>query len=352
MSNIGNKIRMGFFATPERQTTYLKELIDFTANCSVLDPTCGEGEVLHQLCADREAEITTYGVELDNQRAMKAKELLTHAMQAPIESMVISNNSFGMTYVNPPYDFSIKGSDHESAERKEYRELRRATKYLKNNGIMIYVIPAYRFADEKIASFLSWNFADVGVLRFTDEDYEDFKQVVFIGKKSNAEYQNEALQKFLLNLDDETFVKSKVNTLKQLNGHKKWKVPGGATKVKTFYTRLENKEYFVSSIRNSKGFQTLINRAKPRELVIGGQPIINLSQGDIALLLASGAINGVIGKGDDLHVVQGVEIVSDVKTVDKMEHDNGSTTTKTTTRTKREASVKVITPQGVIKKYV
>ncbi|MFD1736193.1 DUF6094 domain-containing protein [Bacillus salitolerans] len=355
MSQIGNKLRMGFFATPEAQGEYIKQLLDFQGDCSVFDPTCGEGAILHQLTKGQREDITisTYGVEIDKGRALKAKEFLTHALHAPIESMVISNDVFSMVWLNPPYDFAMKNED-ERADRKEYIELVRNTRYLAPNGVMVYVIPSYRFSDEKIARFLATHFDNVGILRFSDEDYDDFKQCYFIGTKKGGKFKeyNPKIFEFLTQMESEEFVKKNVTPINHLVGRHKWKVPTGRTEVKTFYTKLEGKDSYYTGIQNSKGFQAFMERSKPRTLELGGDPIINLANGQIALLLASGAINGLMGKGDNYHAVQGLEMVSKVTEEEKHINDDGSTTIKEVTRTKREISIKFITPQGLVRKLV
>lgn len=156
MSNIGNKIRAGFFATPERQGEYLRTLLTYESDTAVFDPTCGEGNILKQLTeprGERLYTIHTYGVELDKRRALQATELLDTVVESPIESMVIAHDVFGMVFLNPPYDNTILGMGDEKTDRKEYTELVRNTRYLKPGGIMIYIIPSYRFADSKIARF-------------------------------------------------------------------------------------------------------------------------------------------------------------------------------------------------------
>lgn len=352
MSAIGNKIRAGFFATPERQGEYIRSLISFRTSTAVLDPTCGEGKILKQLTEDRENRlfsVETYGVELDKKRSILAKNELDHVVESPIESMVISNDAFGMVYLNPPYDNTLLGIGDEKTERKEYLELVRNTRYLIPGGVMVYVIPSYRYTDSKIARFLATNYEDIAIARFTDEDYEDYKQCVFLGKKKSAVRKefNPKLYEFLSQMDQEDFVLSNVTPLNVFIGRKTWSVPGTNTVVPTFYSRIENKKEFVELIRSNKGFHAFIERTKPKKLVVGGDPIINVAQGQMALLLASGAVNGVIGEGTNLHAVQGMEIVSHVVTEEKTE--NSLITKK---RTKRDVSVKIITPEGIVKKLV
>ncbi|MFT9496769.1 MULTISPECIES: DUF6094 domain-containing protein [Bacillota] len=358
MSHVGNKIRAGFFATPERQGEYLTKLLNVEGSGVWLDPTCGEGEILHQLASPfkgADCTISTYGVELDKSRATKAHSLLDHCINAPIESMVIQNDAASLLYLNPPYDFTMKGIDDESADRKEWTELFRNTRYLKEKGLMIYIIPSYRFADKRIARFLATHFYNVGMMRFSDEDYDDFRQCIFIGNKKSGKHKefNQKLYDFLLRMESDDFVLEKVTPInKFVTAAKTWSVPAGVEELKTFYTKLANKADYVDGIRNSKGFQAFMNRSKARQLEIGGDPILPLNVGQLALLLASGAVNGEIGEGDNYHLVQGLELVKKIPTEEKKTHDNGSVTTITKIRTKREVSVKVICPDGLIRKLV
>jgi hypothetical protein len=355
MSHIGNKLRAGFFATPERQGEYLKQLIEVKGDCSFFDPTCGEGAILAQLASGYEdVKISTYGVEIDKARAEKASKVLDHCINAPIESMVISNDIFSLLYLNPPYDFTIKGMDDVHAERKEWTELFRNTRYLKEKGLLIYCIPSYRFADKKIARFLATHFEKVGIVRFSDEDYDDFKQCIFIGNKKSGKIKdfNQKLFDFLVQMDSEEFVKKYVTPINVMVGKMKWTVPIGATEVKTFYSKLESKSNFYEGIMKSKGFLAFKERSKPRQLVIGGDSILPINQGQYALLLASGAINGQIGDGENYHLVQGLEIVSKIKETEEKKNENGTKTTIERVRTKRDVSVKIITPGGIVRKLM
>ncbi|WP_240468620.1 DUF6094 domain-containing protein [Gracilibacillus sp. YIM 98692] len=357
MSHIGNKLKAGFFKTPEKQGEYLKQLIDVNGDCSFFDPTCGEGAILHQLASyyrNEETSITTYGVELDKGRAEKADSVLDHVVNGPIESMVVSHNVFSFLFLNPPYDHTQKGLEDDISDRKEWLELTRNFKYLKENGVMVYIIPSYRFADKKIRRYLSTNFYDAGILRFSSEDYEDFKQCIFIGRKKSGTVKkvNKKLHQFLENMEEEAFIDKYVSPIEQIIGHKVWHVPSGATEVKTFYSKLEEKSNFYKGIRESKGFAAFKERSKPKQLSIGGNPALPINQGQMALLLASGAINGEMGQGDHYHLVQGLELVDKVVEIDKNVQENGNVTEVTKERTQRSVSVKIITPEGVVRKLV
>lgn len=358
MSNIGNKLLAGFYAFPTRQGELVAQLLkQEEGKAAWLDPTCGEGEILKQLSSHLHSdsvEIETYGVEIDKGRAMKAEENLQHVMNCPIESMVIQNDAFGMVFLNPPYDHTVKGMDDEKSERKEFIELQRGTRYLSDNGVLCYVIPSYRFADKQIARFLATHYERSAIMRFTDEDYPDFRQCVFIGHKKSSVVKstNEKMMNFLLNMDTEEFILDNVTPISEFIDVAEWVVPAAKKVIKTFYSRLENKSDYYEGIRKSAGFEGFKNRTKPKELVIGGNPILPINQGQNALLLASGACNGLLGEGKTLHLVQGMEIVGSRTEVEENVTPSGYISTKTIETTTRTVSVKVLTPKGVIKKLM
>lgn len=359
MSNIGNKLLSGFFAFPERQGEYLSQLLKVQkGKSSWLDPTCGEGKILAQLSSpfkeDEEVEIETYGVEIDKGRAEVAEELLDTVFNCPIESMVIQNNAFSFIFLNPPYDQTVKGLGDDKSERKEFIELQRATRYLQPGGLLAYVIPSYRFADKQIARFLSTHFEQSAMMRFTDEDYPDFKQCIFIGHKKSSivKTTNENMMNFLLNMGEESFVLDNVTSISEFVGATEWTIPTMRIPIKTFYSRIEDKKNYYEGILNSTGFEAFKNRTKPKELEIGGQPILPLNAGQMALLLASGAVNGMIGTGENLHLVQGMEIVGTKTETEEIVSPKGHVSIKTTETTTRTVSVKVLTPRGVIKKLM
>lgn len=362
MAHIGSKIRAGFFATPERQGIYLAELLKVEGSGLWFDPTCGEGKILRQLkesvqASDSDIHIDTYGVELDQGRAAIAEQELTKVVQAPIEAMVISNNTFSFLFLNPPYDNTMKLDGNTKVERKEFIELRRNTRYLKEGGIMAFIIPSYQFANEKIARYLATHYEECGIVSFSKEDYSDFRQCVFIGRKKSGKLKRfgekeKPVYNFLLQMDSEQFVKQKVTPINRMIGHKTWTIPGGKTEINTFYSKLRNKSEFIDGIISSKGFEVFKNRAATPTLSIGGDPILPPNQGQLALLLASGVINGELGSGESYHLVQGQESVETEIDTEVEEFESGSSKTITTETTKRSISIKAILPDGTIKKFV
>lgn len=176
----------GFYPTPPLVTNIINSHLYFGRAYSgagivrMLDPCCGEGialaEIKHNL-AQRSPSIKfiTYGIELQQERARTATEHLDHVLGADLFSTAIGNNNFGLLLLNPPYDH-----DHEH-KRLEHRFLTYSTRYLVENGILIYIIPRHRLAVS--AEYLAANYTGVRCYAFPEKERQAFNQVVLFGKK-------------------------------------------------------------------------------------------------------------------------------------------------------------------------
>lgn len=346
MSNIGNKLMAGFFATPVEVGALLKEVFNFSAPAAVIDPTCGKGDILDQLCGDKK-HIRTYGVEVEKSRALIAEKKLDVLVNAPIESMRISRNSFSFVYLNPPYDNEIR-QHWEDTKRKEDIELERSLKYLMPGGVLCFVVSPRSIVSN--AKTLATEFSEIQIARFDDGFFEDYHQCIFIGRKKigiKSSFSEEAFNIFN-NFSDDEFILKNVRPLSELVGKKVYDIRASEPNVKTFVSRIESKTKHISLIKNNASFQIIHDKLAPRIVVLDSQPIINVSQGQMGLLLASGAVNGLLAEninGDNQHLVQGLEIVG--KSITREVLEDGEI--KTIERTKREVSVKIITPHEIKK---
>src|SRR5581483_4158702 len=99
---------------------------------NVLDPCCGEGLALEGIV--RGTKMTSYGIELDGERARAAEKRLAHVVHAGYEEVEISPGSMGLLFLNPPYDSG-------EGERKELTFLRNLIDTLMPGGVLVYIIP-------------------------------------------------------------------------------------------------------------------------------------------------------------------------------------------------------------------
>jgi len=138
----------------------------------------------------------TYGIELDIERGSRAKEILTKCLVTDYQNTHISNKSFSLLWLNPPYDWATRENELERSERYERTFLRDCIKYLCAGGIMVYLIPQKRL-DGHIARMLSYRFEQISVFRFPEDDYQAFKQLVIIGALKKKSDKDNSLADYL-----------------------------------------------------------------------------------------------------------------------------------------------------------
>ena len=175
----------GFYPTPERVIDLLAELIHTPSGhynrgretLRILDPCCGAGEALAQLAermvAPNAIPIETYGVELHRDRAEEAERRLSRALASDLFATSIANGAFGLLLLNPPYDF-----DSED-KRTEHAFLTHCTRYLAENGLLVFIVPRQRLAVS--ARYLSTHYGRMRCWAFPDPEREVFDQVALFG---------------------------------------------------------------------------------------------------------------------------------------------------------------------------
>ncbi len=185
---LAGQAKGGFYPTPPRVVDLIAGLIHAPVTYGsrrrggetlrILDPCCGAGEAVAQL-AERLTQphtmpIETYGVELHRVRAAEAGDVLHRVLAADLFQTSIANRAFGLLYVNPPYDY-----DNEE-KRSEHAFLMHASRYLADNGVLVFVVPRQRL--EVSARYLSSHYRQLRCWAFPDPEREAFDQVVLIGR--------------------------------------------------------------------------------------------------------------------------------------------------------------------------
>ena len=177
----------GFYPTPPRVADMIAELVcpsgaRYRSRDAVraLDPCCGAGEALAQL-AERLRErwgvpMETYGVELHRERAQEASERLDHVLAADLFQTSIANGAFGLLFLNPPYDF-----DSDGQKRVEHAFLTHCTRYLEEEGLLVFIVPRRRLAVS--ARYLASYYRDLRCWAFPRPEAEAFDQVVVLGAR-------------------------------------------------------------------------------------------------------------------------------------------------------------------------
>lgn len=361
---LGNDLAAGFYPTPLTEGKHLVQLLQMESEraYACFDPCCGEGTILRSFADEMKQEgvqFHTYGVELDENRSGKAKEQLDVVVRSSFENMMISHDYFPLIFLNPPYNTGLR-TENKKSEKMEFNFLKRAHLYLQDGGIMVYVIPYDRFARDDISYFLAKNYEEIGLMRFGDEneEFEQFKQCVFIGRKraatKNDTYFNDRFANFCENMSDLAFVRKHVSTLAQMVSHKDWTIPELRHQNKLIFTSRVDYKSAYEGVGKSEGISTFkkrLNRGNgyslQEEKTDAERAKMPIASGQLGLLLITGVADGLLGEGDTLHAVRGSENVYYEHSFEQLEK-----TTKEVVLQKRRAKFIIATPKGEVKELV
>lgn len=351
MPRIGNDLKQGYYATPLSVVESISKMIDVQKNnrVTLLDPCVGEGFALERLISGLNSkEINSYGVELEPNRAEEAKMRIDHIVHAPFEEAVISNSAFSIVFNNPPYnDTWVKGMKLQMLFLKDTFRMLRA------GGLMIWVARYGDFCKDENIEYLAKHYENYTFFKFDDEDFEQFKQCVFIGQKHSVTNREElirnryVLEKMINSWFDNPDSNQNVASIAAEN-ELKYTVPDGKINKRiTFDYRIGMPGEITENLEETSAAADLLN-CFDRSVIQAdqtdpkNQPKFMVKPGYVGLLMAAGAVSGEFGTGKDYHTVIGSENVSDTV---KKEHTSSGVVTTTTT--KREAIFTIATPAGM-----
>jgi Uncharacterised methyltransferase family (DUF6094) len=104
---------------------------------SAIDPCIGDGVAFSEITEGTSAR--RYGVELDAYRAEQAATAVDELIHGDCLEVHCPVESFGLLFLNPPYDWAIGDT---RSERMERVFLAHTYRWLKAGGILILVVPA------------------------------------------------------------------------------------------------------------------------------------------------------------------------------------------------------------------
>ncbi len=303
---LAGRMKMGYYPTPSRVVEQAKNFLLFPpAPFTALDPCCGEGLALAQLVSGTQA--FTYGVELDQYRADEAESRIQNVLKCGIEETRIAHQSCSLLFLNPPYDEAIREEDAETkTERQEKAFLRMTVPYLIPGGVLVYIIPQARL-NRGISRLLASRFEKIQVFRFSDPEYDDFKQVVVFGVRKGENSLDEGLALKLQNIPNR-----ELEPLPE-TATARYSVPPSPP-LKLFRSTVIDPEELEKQMAKSPLWRRLHAMTMRNDLQVP-RPPLPLHSGHLGLLLAAGKLDGVVGKGPDRHVVKGkvTKVVSKVE---------------------------------------
>ena len=331
LAHLMNRARMGYFPTDLSHVQMIKDAIVFPDEyVNLIDPCCGEGLALQEFSKGIKAK--TFGIEIDEVRGEEAQKRIHRVGFGSFFHSRISLNSFQGLWLNPPY---LSVPSENGSRRLEKSFLADSIRLLQVGGIMVYIIPYYR-ATPDVCRVLCENFTDLRVHKFVGKEFERFKQVVFIGMKTErheAEKIAKRLSEYMLDADKIPLITDLPKDCYEMRAANK--------KVDLFKGAIFNVWELADQLKNSPSIEklfeerTLDNREH--------RPLLPLNLSQVGLVGASGMMNGLV-ECDNPHIIKG-RIVKERKTKIGAQDENGKTSVKEITSNK--LIFNVLTPTGL-----
>jgi hypothetical protein len=336
MARLGSQAKAGYYPTPESVCGQLKQLLDIEDGARILDPCCGAGITLAALAEGTDA--TTYGIELDHERATDARTVLTNLLWGDaLVEMRLSSGSFGLLYLNPPYDYSL--APDSTSERLEALFLKRFQETLQKEGWLMLVIPYTVLAH--CAPILARHFGRLQVFAFPEDEFRGFQQCLILGQKRALVAKAQAVKAeqemiCIAGMDPDIFLK----TAPQLAScSETLTIPAPRHPTCTFTCNRIDPLEAIPLVRKSGLLEELLvhDLAPGQRNTI--RPLAPLKNGHLALMLAGGYMNGEIEMNGHHLVIKGV--VHKTEQVHSIAENNKGETT-VTTRDRYQPTVKAI----------
>ena len=300
-------IKGGYYPTPPRCVDLISNFIEIEDNprnyvenqddiLRILDPCCGPGEacegLAENLAGQTESNIQTFGVELEENRALMARDLLDFTLSADIFQTQISNRSFHILFLNPPYDFD------QEEKRMEQAFLNHATRFLETDGLLVLIVPKHRL--EVSARFIAAHYSQVNCRAFPMPQYDDFDQVVLFGRRLLNPVMDQELESRIIRWSRGPL--EEMDTLADPGSPFVVKPSGRRNLI--FNTRTVDPQRAARETRRTGLWanQNLRDRLWPIDTP-KNQPLMPLRQGHMAMLIAAGFLDNLLLEANGRRVI-------------------------------------------------
>ncbi len=332
----------------------------------ILDPCAGEGLAIKAIADGLAVPYDrTYCVELDAGRSEQIKTNLPGVnLLGPATFMGIqcSGSSFGLAYVNAPFDDELGGG-----RREEQAFVQKATYVLAPRGVIVIVCPMDKLVGNRpFVQLVDSNFEAVEVYRFPD-DHRPYNEIAVFGRKRKTPIPADALDKHgeLHQREWQWRSYTRIEELPSLgevqpkfwlSGHpsvereqelRVWEIPHGwkpHTFKKTSFTDDELAEALSAS-----PLMVHFRDVPPRPLK---RPPLPLDKGHLGLILASGMLDGVVEGPHGPHVVRGsstkIEYHNKELSTSEENPESGAVTTKDVYSQRMVTVMRCVSSDGTI----
>ena len=325
-----NFVKNGYFPTDESTLERaLAALAPADGPLCFLDPCAGEGvaiaEAAHALGREK---VQAFAVEYDAERARHARQLVDRCIHGDLMDTLISRQSFGLLWLNPPYGDLSKdvngniGYQGQGRARLEKLFYQRALPLMQYGGVLIFIVPSY-VLDPELVGWLTRHFADLRIYRAVETQ---FKQVVAFGRRvrqrDQASESVKATRGLLMQIG---LGDAEAEELPLEWPCLPYMVPSSPAEPEHFYRVTMEPEQFADEVGRLQGLWPALDMHLGAAQQSLRPPARALSHWHLALALAAGAISGVVkSKAGRVLVVKGDTHKEKILQTEYTERDDGS----------------------------
>lgn len=332
------QIRGGYYRCAPEVVELIGRLISYRDG-AILDPCAGEGEAIDVLVRTLGVPgDKVYAIEIERDRCAATRTRLeqseAHVMEVcSFFDAKVSAGSFAVLFVNPPFDDNVDGG------RVEVDFLVRTTSLLVAGGVVCLVVPerVAEYWDQPIPTHLVEHYEQLAVLTFPEE-HRPFNEVVVIGikRRNHVPVEDKAWDREVHHgaLDGCSL---------------RWTGPDKPVAPKTF----EKGGLTEEELKEALAVSPLWKMTDLPEARRTPRPPLPLSKGHLALMLASGQLDGIVAPpGESPHIVRGVaHKMCCLPDVTEEVQPNGSVKTTTVIRERIQLVVRAVGRDGIIRTF-
>ncbi|MHB0818448.1 DUF6094 domain-containing protein [Stutzerimonas stutzeri] len=327
-----NFARNGYYPTDEATLERtLQALVPATdGRMRILDPCAGEGvalaEAAHALGRD---QVEACAIEYDAERAAHARTLLDRVLHSDLFDTMVSRQSFGLLWLNPPYGDLVAdqsgASQYQSNGRRRLEKAfyQRCLPLLQYGGTLVFIVPHY-VLDDELCGWLCNHFTALRVYAASDPT---FKQVVIFGIRVRR--QELAKPRDIVQVRNYLQAigagQEQAQVLPESWPWEPYAVLPANSDMEHFYQLALEPEQFAGEIQRLGGLWTDFTLhfgqagSQPRP------PVRELSRWHLALALAAGAISGVVtSKAGRVLILKGDTYKDKVRKTEFTEDEHGN----------------------------
>ncbi len=294
-----NFAKNGYYPTDESTLErILSALVPAPGSLCILDPCAGEGvaiaEAAHALGRE---QVKAFAVEYDAERAAHARQLVDRCLHSDLMDTVISRQSFGLLWLNPPYGDLPKdasgnmGYQGQGRARLEKLFYQRTLSLLQYDGVLVFMVPSY-VLDAELVGWLTRHFTDLRIYRAVETQ---FKQVVIFGRRvRQRDLLSDSSKASRLRLLQIGQGDSDAEELPPEWPFAYYTVPTSQTEPEHFYRISMEPAQFANEVQHLQGLWPALDTHLGATQQLQRPPARALSQWHLALALAAGAISGVV----------------------------------------------------------